>query len=95
MYVAVAAKLYLGRDEEGAAWLRRSIETNQNYPIAHFMLASALAHHGQMSDARAATQAGPATFPGCWISAAQMVQVIDRKDSSSSVGSSATKPCTL
>jgi TolB-like protein/class 3 adenylate cyclase/Tfp pilus assembly protein PilF len=58
MFVAGAAKLYLGRDKEGAAWMRRSIETNQNYPIAHFMLASALAHLGQMSDARAATQAG-------------------------------------
>ena len=58
MFVAGAAKLYLGRDEEGAVWVRRSIETNQNFPIAHFMLGSALAHLGKMSDALAATQAG-------------------------------------
>jgi tetratricopeptide (TPR) repeat protein len=58
MFNAGAAKVYLGRDEEGAACLRRSIETNRNFPLAHFMLASALAHLGQVSEARAATQAG-------------------------------------
>jgi tetratricopeptide (TPR) repeat protein len=34
MLVAGAAKLYLGCDQEAAAWLRRAVETNRNYPIA-------------------------------------------------------------
>jgi tetratricopeptide (TPR) repeat protein len=63
MMVAGAAKLYLGRDEEAAAWLRRSVETNPNFSIPHFLLATALAHLGQMSHARAATQAGLALDP--------------------------------
>ena len=37
------AKLQLGADAEAVAWLRRSIEANRNYPIAHFDLAAALA----------------------------------------------------
>ena len=56
--VAGLAKLYLGRDEEAAAWLRRSIEANRNFPLAHFLLASAFAHLGEMSEAGAATKAG-------------------------------------
>jgi predicted Zn-dependent protease len=63
MFVAGAAKLYLGRDREGVAWLRRSIEANRNYPVAYFYIASSLAHLGQMSEARAATQAGLALDP--------------------------------
>jgi hypothetical protein len=43
MAVAGSAKLYLARDDEAAAWLRRSIETNRNFPLAHFFLASSLA----------------------------------------------------
>ena len=43
MIVAGAAKLYLGRDRGAAAWLRRAVETNRNYPLAHFFLASTLA----------------------------------------------------
>ena len=37
------AKLQLNADAEAVAWLRRSIEANRNYPIAHFYLAAALA----------------------------------------------------
>jgi tetratricopeptide (TPR) repeat protein len=58
MLVAGVAKLYLGSDEEAATWLRRAIETNRNFPIAHFFLAATGAHLGQMSQARAATKAG-------------------------------------
>jgi hypothetical protein len=36
---------------------RRAIETNRNYPLAHFFLATALAHLGRMSEARTATEA--------------------------------------
>jgi TolB-like protein/class 3 adenylate cyclase len=62
------AKLYLGRDEEAATWVRRAIETNRNFPFAHFALAASYAHLGQMSDARAATKAGLALHPTFTIS---------------------------
>jgi len=54
------AKLYL---EEAAAWLHRAIETNRSYSLQHFALACALAHLGQLDDARAAVQAGLALNP--------------------------------
>jgi len=57
------AKLYLGSDEEAAAWLHRAIETNRSYSLQHFALACALAHLGQLDDARAAVQAGFALNP--------------------------------
>ena len=58
MYIAGAAKLYLGRDEEAVAWFRRSVDANRNSTVAHFLLAAALAQLGRMSEARAATKAG-------------------------------------
>jgi len=58
MTVAGGAKLYLGRDEEAVAWLRRAIETNRNTSVANFFLAAALAQLGQFAKARAATKAG-------------------------------------
>jgi TolB-like protein/class 3 adenylate cyclase/Flp pilus assembly protein TadD len=63
MAVAGAAKLYLGRDEEAVAWFRRAIETNPNYPVAHFLLAAALVVLGRMNEARTATEAGLALDP--------------------------------
>jgi TolB-like protein/class 3 adenylate cyclase len=63
MLVAGAAKHYLRRDEEAATWLRRSLETNRNFPLAHFLLASTLAHGGQISEANAAAKAGLALDP--------------------------------
>ena len=57
------SKLYLGSDEEAAAWLQRAIETNRSYSLQHFSLACALAHLGQLDDARAAVQAGLALNP--------------------------------
>ena len=36
MTFAGVAKLQLGRDEEAVFWFRRGIETNQNFPPAHF-----------------------------------------------------------
>jgi len=61
--MAGVAKLYLGRDEEAAVWLLRSIDTNRNHPTSHFFLAAAQAHLGRMSEARAAVQAGLALNP--------------------------------
>jgi TolB-like protein/class 3 adenylate cyclase/tetratricopeptide (TPR) repeat protein len=52
------AKLQLGDDAEAVAWLRRSIEANRNFPLAHFNLAAALALLGRLDEARAAAQAG-------------------------------------
>jgi hypothetical protein len=43
--------------------LGKAIDTNRNYPLAHFWLAAALAHLGRLDDARAASQAGLATNP--------------------------------
>ena len=58
------AKLHLNADTEAVAWLRRGIEANRNYPLAHFHLASALALLGELDEARAAVQAGLALDPG-------------------------------
>jgi tetratricopeptide (TPR) repeat protein len=63
MFIAGMAKLVVSSDEEAVALLRRSIETNRNYPPAHFWLAAALAHLGRLNEARAATQAGLALNP--------------------------------
>jgi TolB-like protein len=57
------AKFWLGADAEAIVWLRRSIEANRNYPFAHFLLAAALAHVGELDEARASTQAGFAINP--------------------------------
>ena len=57
------AKLQLGADAEAVVWLRRSLKTNPNYPIAHFELAAALAHLGKMDEARAAVKEGLALDP--------------------------------
>ena len=58
------AKLQIGADAEAVAWFHRSLETNRNYPIAHFGLAAALALLDSQEDARAAAKAGLALDPG-------------------------------
>ena len=63
MMFAGFAKLQLDADAEAVAWLRRSIEANRNYSIAHFHLAAALALLGALDEARAAAQAGLALDP--------------------------------
>jgi hypothetical protein len=62
MYVGVA-KLWLGADAEAVPWLRRSVEANRNFPLAHFYLAVALAYLNELVEARAAAQAGLALHP--------------------------------
>jgi TolB-like protein len=64
MMFAGAAKLWHGDDAEAVAWLRRSIEANRNFPLAHFHLASALALLGPLDEARAAAKAGLTLDPG-------------------------------
>ncbi len=58
MLFAGGAKLTLGADEEAVAWLRRSIEINRTFPLAHFFLAAALANLGKLDEAQAETRAG-------------------------------------
>ena len=62
------AKFWLGKDAEAVAWLRRSVETNRNYPLAHFYLAAALAHLVELDEASAAARAGIALQPNFTIS---------------------------
>ena len=63
LFVGIA-KAQLGQDEEAVVWLRRSIEVNRNFPLAHFHLAEALALLGELDEARAAALAGLALDPG-------------------------------
>jgi tetratricopeptide (TPR) repeat protein len=65
VWLAIAgyASDFLQRYDEAVAWQRRSIETNPHYAIAHFHLASALAHLARMDEARAAAQTGLAIDP--------------------------------
>jgi TolB-like protein len=64
MYIASTAKFYLGSDEEALAWSLRSVETNRNYPMAHFLLAAAFAQLGRLEEATGAVRAGLALDPG-------------------------------
>ena len=62
-HIAGLAKLHLGGYEQAAAWFRRSIEANRNYPLANFLLAAALAQLGRLDEARSAVKAGLALNP--------------------------------
>ena len=68
MMFAGLAKLHIGADEEAVARFRRSVEINRNHPRAHIYLATALAHLGQLDEARSAAQAGLALDPTFTIS---------------------------
>ena len=57
------SKAQLGADTDAVSWLRRSLEANRNYPVAHFHLASALVRLGELDAARASVQAGLALDP--------------------------------
>ena len=57
------ARQILGDDAGAAAWLRRSLDANRNYTLAHFQLAASLALLGSLGEARAAVQAGLALDP--------------------------------
>ncbi len=57
------AKAQLNRDTEAVAWLRRGLDANRNYSVAHFHLAAALARLGELDQARSPVQAGLALDP--------------------------------
>jgi TolB-like protein/class 3 adenylate cyclase len=63
MFYAGFSKLVLGAYEEAVAWLRRCLEADRNYAVAHFQLAAALALLGSLEDARGAARAGLALDP--------------------------------
>jgi tetratricopeptide (TPR) repeat protein len=62
-FFAGLAKIFLGKDGEAIAWLRRSIEFNRNYSLAHFYLAAALVQLGKHDEGRAAATVGLALDP--------------------------------
>ena len=62
---------HLGSYEQAAAWFRRAIEANRNYPIPYFLLAAGLAQLGRLDDAHSAVKAGLALNPTFAISRAR------------------------
>ena len=52
------ANAQLNRDTEAVAWLRRGLDASPNYSVTHFHLAAALAHLGELDEARAAVRTG-------------------------------------
>jgi TolB-like protein len=63
MHIVGLAKIQLGADAEAAAWLRRSIEVNRNFPPTHFWLAAALGLLGALDEAQTVAKAGLALDP--------------------------------
>ena len=57
------AKSQLNAGVEAVAWMRRGLELNRNFSVAHFHLAAELALLGELDQARAAAQAGLALDP--------------------------------
>ena len=68
---AGVAKLVLGSYEQAAAWFRRAIEANRNYPTPYFLLAAGLAQLGRLDEAHSAVKAGLALNPAFTISRAR------------------------
>jgi TolB-like protein/class 3 adenylate cyclase len=66
------AKNLLGSWEQAVAWCRRAIETNPNYPRAHFHLALALAQLGRLDEAHSSVKAGIAINPSFTVSRARV-----------------------
>jgi TolB-like protein/class 3 adenylate cyclase/tetratricopeptide (TPR) repeat protein len=63
LMIAGNAKAVLGRPEEAISWLRRSVESNRNYPLSRFILAAALANLGRMEEARSEVKTALALDP--------------------------------
>jgi tetratricopeptide (TPR) repeat protein len=57
------AKSFLERPEEAVVWLRRSLDSNRNYPPTHFYLAAAFAQLERPNEARSSVNAGLALDP--------------------------------
>lgn len=64
MNTAGVAQSYLGADQAAVHWFKRSIQTNRNIaPFVHFYLAAALAHLGELDEARTHLQEGLTIIP--------------------------------
>jgi len=61
--IAGVSKMLLGDTAAAVSWLRRCVEANRNYSIAHIHLAAALGLSGELDEARAAARAGLALDP--------------------------------
>jgi TolB-like protein len=72
LFVGIS-KMLLGRHEDAAEWLRRSIESSRNNPTSHFYLAAALALLGRDDNARSAARDGLALNPHFTIARAERV----------------------
>ena len=77
MHIVGLAKIQLGADAEAAAWLRRSIEVNRNFPPTHFWLAAALGLLGALDEAQTAARAGLALDPSFTIRRVLVTQSSD------------------
>ncbi len=73
MSVAGIAKNHLGLWDQAAAWFRRAIEANRNYPHPYFVLGAALAQLGRLDEAHSAVKAGLALNPAFTFSRARAV----------------------
>jgi TolB-like protein len=62
IWVAVA-KVQLNLDSEALVWLRRGLDANRNYSVAHFHLAATLARLGELPQAQAAVHTALALDP--------------------------------
>jgi len=62
IYVGLA-KVQLGADAEAVSWMRRGLDANRNYSLAHFQLAAAFARLGKLDEGRAAVNSGLALDP--------------------------------
>ena len=58
MHIVGMANIHLNFDVEAVDWLRRSIETNRNFPPSYFWLPAALGLLGALDAARTAAKAG-------------------------------------
>jgi TolB-like protein/tetratricopeptide (TPR) repeat protein len=63
MAIAGTAKLLIGSDDEAVTQLRRAIELNRNYSVAHLHLGAALAHLNRLDEAQSAARMGLALTP--------------------------------
>lgn len=62
VYVGLA-RAQLDAGAEAVVWLRRGLDTNRNYSLAHFLFAAELARLGKLDEARAAVNSGLALDP--------------------------------
>ncbi len=58
-----SVKVFLAKDEEAVGELRRAIEANRNFSVAHFYLAVALAELGRLDEARLEAREGLSIDP--------------------------------